>query len=212
MNRSCLSLLVLACLLGACKQRGSSHEGEGAHSHGQEQGHEHGGSASAEPERPGLSVTVYQSGLELFMEYPALVVGQPSPLVAHFTDARQPGGLPGGDEGPGHRDAAPRGRHGGALRGGQAAARRHLQAGGDAHAGGRGHAHAGAGGRAGRRARWRRARCTVYPTMEAAIAAAPPEEGGEATVPFLKEQQWKTRYATAPAEVRVLQGGVARQR
>ena len=48
----------------------------------------------------------------------------------------------------------------------------------------------------------------VHPSVAAAIAAAPKEEGGEAAVPFLKEQQWKTEYATAPAEVRVLQGGV----
>src|SRR5690606_19809128 len=57
------------------------------HDHGPEgHGHPHADAA----DRPTLSVTAYESGLELFMEYPAFVVGQPSPLVAHFTDARDP--------------------------------------------------------------------------------------------------------------------------
>jgi cobalt-zinc-cadmium efflux system membrane fusion protein len=53
----------------------------------------YGQKGKGEPERPSLVVTVYESGLELFMEYPALVVGQDSPLVAHFTDARDPAGF-----------------------------------------------------------------------------------------------------------------------
>src|SRR5688500_17330882 len=47
----------------------------------------------ADGERPDLSVTLYQDGLELFMEYPSFVVGEESPLVAHFTDARDPDGF-----------------------------------------------------------------------------------------------------------------------
>src|SRR3954463_231486 len=54
--------------------------------------HDHGPTKQG-PEIPALSTTVYQSGLELFMEYPALVVGKPSALVAHFTDARDPSGF-----------------------------------------------------------------------------------------------------------------------
>jgi membrane fusion protein, heavy metal efflux system len=198
MNRSFFSLLVLACLLGACKQRGSSHEGEGAHSHGQEQ----------EPERPGLSITAYQSGLELFMEFPALVVGQPSALVAHFTDAGNPEGFRvvtkgrvtavlRHADGTEERFVADKLLRDGIFkpvvtptRAGEATLTLVLegeQVSGTVEAG----------------------RFTVYPTEAAAIAAAAPEEGGEATIPFLKEQQWKTRYATASAEVRVLQGGIA---
>ncbi len=38
--------------------------------------------------RPDRAVTLYQGSLELFMEYPALVLGLESPLIAHFTDTR----------------------------------------------------------------------------------------------------------------------------
>src|SRR4051794_39877796 len=88
MSRPFLVVLALASML-ACKQSSNGHD----HGSGQEHGHEHGAAAASEPERPGQSVTVYQDGLELFMEYPAFVVGQPSPLVAHFTDARDSNGF-----------------------------------------------------------------------------------------------------------------------
>ncbi|AKJ05383.1 RND family efflux transporter MFP subunit [Archangium gephyra] len=154
-----------------------------------------------------MSVTVYQDGLELFMEYPALVVGQPSPLVAHFTDARDPHGF----------RVVTKGRVTATLRYADGAEERFVadkllrdgifkpavqptragegtltlrlegeQVSGTVEAG----------------------KVVVYPTVAAAVAAAPPEESGEATVSFLKEQQWKTQYATVPAEPRVLQGGV----
>ena len=55
-------------------------------------GHDHEGSAHAEAEdpRPDNAVTLYQNGLELFMEFPSLVVGEESALIAHFTDTRDP--------------------------------------------------------------------------------------------------------------------------
>jgi RND family efflux transporter MFP subunit len=206
MNRLVLSVLVLASALVGCKQGGHSQDGSAAHSRGEE--HAHDGGASARPERPGLSTTVYQSGLELFMEFPALVVGQPSALAAHFTDARDPEGF----------RVVTRGRVIAVLRYADGVEERFVadkplrdglfkpevkpskageatltlalegeQVSGTVEAG----------------------RFTVYPTEAAAIAAAPPEEGGEPTVAFLKEQQWKTQYATAPAEARLLQGGIA---
>jgi RND family efflux transporter MFP subunit len=210
MNRLLLPAFVLACALVACKERGPSHDGAESHEHGQgqEHGHAHGGAAPSEPERPDLSITVYQSGLELFMDFPALVVGQPSALVAHFTDVRDPEGF----------RVVTKGRATAVLRYGDGTEERFVadtllreglfkpevkpsrageatltlilegeQVSGTVEAG----------------------RFTVYPTLAEAIAAAPPEEGGEPTIAFLKEQQWKTRYATAPAEVRVLQGGLA---
>ena len=75
-------LLWSACLaaLGGC--------GDHAHDAGHDHPHE-----EAEDARPGLSFTVYADGLELFLETPAFVVGQPSPLVSHFTDARDPEGF-----------------------------------------------------------------------------------------------------------------------
>lgn len=161
----------------------------------------------AEPERPALSVTTYQSGLELFMEYPALAVGQPSPLVAHFTDARDPEGFravtrgrvtailaTGGKE---ERFLADQPLRDGIFKpivrpstAGEATLTLVLE--GDQVAG-----------------RVEVGKVTVHPDLAAAIASAPEEEAaGEKPVPFLKEQQWKTEYATLPAEVRVLQGGI----
>ncbi|MCY1076665.1 efflux RND transporter periplasmic adaptor subunit [Archangium lansingense] len=207
MSRSLLLVLSLACML-ACKRDHEHGAGQG-HEHGAGQGHEHGHEhgAAAEPERPDESVTVYQDGLELFMEYPAFVVGQPSPLVAHFTDARDPNGF----------HVVTKGRVTATLRYADGSEERFVaekllrdgifkpevrptkagegmltlrlegeQVSGTVDVG----------------------KVVVHPTVAGAVAAAPPEAVGEATVGFLKEQQWKTQYATAPAEPRVLQGGV----
>ncbi|MBS1149840.1 MAG: hypothetical protein H6Q89_1538 [Myxococcaceae bacterium] len=161
---------------------------------------------AAAPERPGLSVTVYQSGLELFMEYPALVVGQTSPLVAHFTDTRDPNAfhpvtqgqvtavLKLGDQEERFVTDKP-------LRDGifkpivtpqraGAATLTLILEGPQAH----GTVEAGS--------------VVVHPTIEAAIAAVEDPGSAEPTVGFLKEQQWKTEYATTEARVRVLQGGI----
>jgi len=200
MIRPFLLCLVFCCALVACKQSPHSHEGEA--------GHEHGQAPTGEPERPGLSVTVYQDGLELFMEYPALVVGQPSPLVAHFTDARNPDGFRvvtkgrvtatlAYADGSEERFVADKLLRDGIFKpvvqptkAGEATLTLRLE--GEQVAG-----TVGVG------------KVTVHPSMAAAVAAAPPEEaGGETAVPFLKEQQWKTQYATAEAVSRVLQGGV----
>lgn len=94
MSRPHLLALALACVLAAaCKDGPNAHRHEGEATHGHDDAHAKAPSGAVEPERPGNSVTAYQDGLELFMEYPALVVGQPSPLVAHFTDARDPDGF-----------------------------------------------------------------------------------------------------------------------
>jgi len=183
------SLLVVGLLLGACRKSDPQHRPE-------------------QPERPTLSVTLYQSGLELFMEYPAFVVGQDSPLVAHFTDARDPNGF----------RPVTRGRVTATLRSSDGKENRFVadkplrdgifkpivQAGvagegtlsllleGDQA---QGTVDVG--------------KVLVHPTLDAAIAAASPDENGaEKPLPFLKEQQWKTEYATAVAETRVLQGGI----
>jgi RND family efflux transporter MFP subunit len=200
MSRLLPALLTVSCLL-ACKQAPHRHED------GQEPGHTHGEAASREPERPGLSVTVYQDGLELFLEYPALVVGQPSPLAAHFTDARDANGFRvvtkgrvtatlRSADGTEERFAADTPLRAGIFKpvvqptkAGEGTLTLRLegeQVNGTVEAG----------------------KVVVHPTLAAAVAAAPPEEAGEPTVPFLKEQQWKTQYATARAEPRVLQGGV----
>ncbi|HEX9755181.1 MAG TPA: efflux RND transporter periplasmic adaptor subunit [Gemmatimonadales bacterium] len=44
------------------------------------------GRAASEEELPGSAVTVWTDSTELFMEHPALVVGQPAKLAVHLTD------------------------------------------------------------------------------------------------------------------------------
>ncbi len=199
MTRPFPFILALAAL-AAC-HRGAG-QADGEHSHAPS-----GDQAKKGPEQPTLSVTKYQSGVELFMEYPSFVVGQPSPLVAHFTDARSPEGFrpltqgrvtadlryAGGSE---ERFVAEKPLRDGIFKpevkptkGGEAElvlALESPQVSGTVEVG----------------------KVTIHPTVAAAATAAPKEEGGERTYPFLKEQQWKTEYATAPAEPRVLQGGV----
>lgn len=200
-----LYIIVLSCasllFSPSCKDHG--HESGEAHDHP----HEKKSGGKAEPERPDLSVTVYQSGLELFMEYPAFVVGEPSPLVAHFTDARNPKAFRvvktgrvtavlHHADGIEERFVAEKLLRDGIFKPevrptkvGDATLSLILegeQVAGTVEVG----------------------KVIVHPNVSAAIAAEPLGEGGETSVPFLKEQQWKTEYATALAEPRVLQGGV----
>lgn len=168
--------------------------------------HEH-ASEEAEDPRPTETVTVYADGLELFLEYPAFVVGLESPLVSHFTDARNPEGFVWVTEG---KITATLTYAGGAtesfvadklLRNGifkpvtkpTRAGRATLSFRLDGPVAG----VVSAG------------EVEVFPTVEAAVAAAAPEQvGGESTVGYLKESQWKTLYATTPVERRSLRGSV----
>ncbi len=202
MIRPFLLCLAFSWALAACKQPPHSHEGEAGHPHG----HEHGQAPAGEPERPDVSVTLYEGGLELFMEYPALVVGQPSPLVAHFTDVRDPEGF----------KVVTKGRVTATLRYADATEERFvaetllrdgifkpvvrptkageatltLRLDGEQVAG-----TVGVGP------------VTVHPTVAAAVAAAPPEEAGEATVPFSRSnsgrrgtpRRWPRRVSSREA-------------
>jgi membrane fusion protein, heavy metal efflux system len=197
MSLRSFAILLAGLALTACREQAKDQHGAAPH--------EHATKAEA-PERPGLSVTVYQSGLELFMEYPALVVGEESALVAHFTDARDPDGF----------KVVKTGRVTATLRDASGketkfVAEKLLRDGifkpvvkptvaGDGSLsllleGEQVTGQIDVG------------KVTVYPNV-AASAAAAEEEPAEKAHPFFKEQQWKTDYATAPAEVRVLQGGV----
>lgn len=189
-------VLTLACA-GLGVPDGHEHEGEGAHGHGE----------AAEDPRPDNAVTLYQGGVELFMEYPALAVGQESPLIAHFTDTRDPerfvwvtkGSVVATlrfADGTEETFAADKLLRNGIFKpivkptkAGQATFSLALS----------GHPAAGT---------VEVGEVTVYPTVEAAVAAAPPEEPGEPTVGYLKESQWKTTYATAPAEAGTVRAGV----
>lgn len=192
-------VLAMASVLvsGACEHDHDHEDGQG---HDQEE-------ANKEPERPSYSVTIYESGLELFMEYEALVVGAESPLIAHFTDARDPEGFVWITKGRvtatlKYQDGAEESFVAETLlrsgifkpivkpaRAGQATLTLKLegeQMNGTVHAGD----------------------VVVHPTLDAALKAPPDEEPAEPTVGYLKEAQWKTQYATAPAAPRVLQGGI----
>jgi RND family efflux transporter MFP subunit len=152
-------------------------------------------------------VTVYENGLELFMEYDAFVVGMESPLIAHFTDARDPEGfvwitkgrvvatlkyddsveetfvaetlLRNGIFKPIVKPTKP----------GNATLSLKLE-------GEQMSATVNAGP------------VVVHPDLATAIKSATEEAAGEPTVGYLKESQWKTQYATTPATPRVLQGGI----
>lgn len=160
----------------------------------------------AEDPRPGLTVTLYESGVELFMEYPAFVVGQESALIAHFTDARDPDAFVWVTEGrvvatltysDGFEESfvAEKLLRNGIFkpivkptRAGQATLALVLE--GPVA----GRVDVGA--------------VAVHASTDAAVASAPVEENAAPTLGYLKEAQWKTEYATAPAEVRAIRGGV----
>jgi cobalt-zinc-cadmium efflux system membrane fusion protein len=203
-GRSVVFLTVVAATAAACRNNTAGKRDEAPHRHD----HEAAGQGKGEPEIPSLSVTLYQSGLELFMEYPAFVVGKPSPLVAHFTDARDANGFKvvtkgrvtavlRHADGKEERFVADKLLRDGIFkpvvtptRAGEGTLTLRLegeQVAGTVEVG----------------------KVTVFASPAAAIAAAAQEQESAApTVPFLKEQQWKTRYATALATVRVLQGAV----
>lgn len=196
------ALLLAALVFGvACK-----HE----HAEGEADGHDRAASdspARAVAERPTLSLTQYQSDLELFMEYAAFAVGQESALIAHFTDTRDAAGFRAVTQGAvtavlRYEDgseasfAADQPLRDGIWkplvkppRAGKATLTLSLsgpQISGSVAAG----------------------EVVVHADLAAAIAATAAEDSGEQPFPFLKEQQWKTDYATAAAVPRVLQGGV----
>ncbi len=177
--------------------------GCGPHAH--DDAHEH---PHEEPEdlRPDLSFTIYADGLELFMETPAFVVGQDSPLVAHFTDARNPDAFVWVTAGK--VTATLRYADGveetfsvdHLLRNGifkpvvaptrAGAAELVLRLDGDVA----GTVPVGA--------------VTVYATVDEAVAGIVEAEPTEPVVGYLKESQWKTVYATASAATTTLRGSV----
>jgi cobalt-zinc-cadmium efflux system membrane fusion protein len=172
-----------------------------------EHGHDHGPAAEEEEDRrPGLSFTVYADGLELFMELPALVVGQDSPLIAHFTDARNPEGFVWVTEGKvtatlRHTDgteeifSVDKLLRSGIFkpivtpkRAGEAELILRLDGpvSGTVSIG----------------------QVRVYATVDEAIAGEVEAEPAEPVVSYLKEAQWKTVYATTLAESATIRGSV----
>lgn len=161
----------------------------------------------AEDPRPDNAITLYQGGLELFMEYPALVVGQESALIAHFTDTRDPNQFvwvtTGSavatlrfQDGTEESFAAEKLLRNGIFKPIVTPTKAGLATFTITLAG-----HAAAG-------TVDMGEVTVYPSIDAAVAAAPADEPGEPTVGYLKESQWKTTYATATAEAEIMRAGV----
>ena len=190
-------LLLCSLLLGCARD---THEGEADHGHGD---HGHGHGHDEEDPRPGLVFTQWDAQTELFVEFPALVVGQESRFAAHLTKLADFSAVDAGSM------TAELGGGADVLRAVADAPSRpgifrptltptkpgtyHLVLRYDLP--GLAGAHD-------------LGEITVYSDVAAAQAAAPPEEdaGG---VAFLKEQQWQIPFATEPAAPRPLRPSIA---
>jgi len=192
MNRALLVLSLLATLVSCRKGPAGTDD------------HGHAGSDHGTPaERPAASVTHFGERTELFLEYPVLVRGEESRLAAHLNDLERfkplekgrvevvlsGGGAP--DERFEVTDPSRVGIFRPVVKPAHASTRRLVltvqSAGGtDRHDLGE---------------------VQVFATVADAAAAGEPEEP-PGLVPFLKEQQWRTEFATAPAEEAVLRPSV----
>ncbi|HEY0134334.1 MAG TPA: efflux RND transporter periplasmic adaptor subunit [Nannocystis sp.] len=183
--------LLLCLLIPGCTRDVAEEHGDHAHPHAEE-----------DP-RPGLVFTKWDAHSELFVEFPALVVGQESRFAAHLTRLSDFGAVDSGtmtaelgDGAEALRAVADAPSRPGIFRPTLTPTRpgtfrlvlRYESPGlAGAHDLGE---------------------ITVYPDTNAAVAAAPPgaDLGG---VPFLKEQQWQIPFATEPAAARSLRPSMA---
>lgn len=196
MNRlviSSLSVLMLgiaAC--GGTSDHGHDH-GSGGHDHGTDD-HSHGDDDHGHGHGGGVVVTDFTDVTELFVEFPPFAVGRESPFAAHFTRLDTFAPVSEGEaivrlSGGGVREEV--------FRAGPAAiagifrpvavprnaARRRVTlelVSGDL------------------RTVHDLGEYQVYRTADEADASLPEEEEDETLIPFLKEQQWKVDFATAP--------------
>ena len=77
------SVWIACLLLATCRPQEEPPAGGGHGGHGG--GHGAHGGGPDEEERPGIVRTTWTAKTELFVEFPALVVGLPSPFAAHLT-------------------------------------------------------------------------------------------------------------------------------
>lgn len=189
--KSILFTVLATLAVGCADSRAPAAHDEHAHGHG----HEH---ADEDP-RPGLAYTLWDADTELFVEFPALVVGQESRFAAHFTFLRDFSAVDAGSvtaelgelqatvDGPSRpgifRPALTPTRAGTF----QLALRYDF---------------------VGRKGVHELGEVMVHPDVAAAVAAAPPEEdaGG---IAFLKEQQWQVEFAVEPVAARTLRPSIA---
>jgi RND family efflux transporter MFP subunit len=185
MTRTLLALFLLTAAV-ACHRHSDAES---------DRGHDHGDAGHAAPaERPGASITHFGERTELFVEFPLLVRGEESRFAAHLNDLERfkplekgrvevvlsGGGAP--DERFEVTDPEPVGIFRPVVKPAHAAKRRlvlSVQSGGatDRHDLGEVQIHA-----------------SVAEAVAAGEAEEPP-----GLVPYLKEQQWRTDFATAPA-------------
>lgn len=184
MKRTLLAV-ALTFALAAC------HDPDDGHAHDDGGGHADHGAAA---ERPGASVTHFGDRTELFLEYPVLVRGEESRFAAHLNDLEQfkplakgrvevvlsGGGAP--DERFEVTDPNPVGIFRPIVKPAHPGKRR-LVLSVDGPAG---------------KDRHELGEVEVFPSIAEAMKVEEPEER-PGLVPYLKEQQWRTEFATAPA-------------
>jgi cobalt-zinc-cadmium efflux system membrane fusion protein len=187
MTRTLLALALLGALV-------SCREGPGG---GDDHGHDHADAGHGDhspAERPGRSITHFAERTELFVEFPALVRGEESRFAAHLNDLERfkplekgrvevvlsGGGAP--DERFEVTDPSPVGIFRPVVKPAHAGKRRLVLT----------------VESAGLSDRHDLGEVQVYAAVAEAMAAGEPEER-PGLVPFLKEQQWRTEFATAPA-------------
>jgi len=185
--------IVLVALLSLGCSTHAPEAGHDAH------GHDHG---AAEDLRPGLVFTRWDAQTELFVEFPALVVGQESRFAAHLTRLSDFAAVDAGtmtvelgDGGDALRAVADAPSRPGIFRPAitpirPGTFRLVLRYDGPGLIG----AHD-------------LGSITVHPDLDAAVAAAPPEVDAGGVV-FLKEQQWQVPFATQPVTARPLRPSI----
>lgn len=172
--------------------------------HGHDEGTDHHAGEAEADEPPAIAATVWTERSEIFVEYPAFIVGAETRFHAHFTVMAGFKALEraqvtavlvqaDGKEVRGHVDAAVRsGIFGPAVTPTAAGAckLRFIIAGPEVQD------------------EITLPACTVYPDLAAAKKANPEEEEAGGRISYLKEDQWTSPFATMPAAERDLQDGV----
>lgn len=192
-----LGIAVLAVpSLVACRG-GHSHE-KGEAEHGAEKGHD------KKDELPGQSVTIWATKTELFMEHKPLIVGREVGFAAHVTEMPSFKAVTEGavtltikmSDGASLEARADKASSPGIFRptlvpSAAGACQMSMTVEGSQL-----------------KEAFLVGPCEVFPDEKAALAKLGAEAEAGGRIPFLKEQQWKTDFATAPAEERDLQAGV----
>ena len=199
-----ISAMLLMILAAGALAGGEQEHGSDAHDHG-EAGHEDHGSHAATPavtETPSVAVTLWTDRMELFMEHPVLLVGQPGRFIIHLTvlDGFQP--IRGGSVNLRFEDPAGNAYEvvaGDLLREGIFTPSVRLPRAGKykfvlSYQG------------PGLSDTFHIRDFVVYQTVGAIPADALAEDSGE--IGFLKEQQWQVPFATSVAEVREIKRAV----